>query len=77
MRFYVFKTLTPSHSVYNNVPPPETDREKKIYEDLIKKIGFFEVIEQLVVLESDFDPTASREELLEKINQAWNRDIGE
>ena len=73
--FYIYKTLAPSHSVYRSVPSPETDEEKRIYKELIEKIGFFEVIEQLVDIERDFEPTASREEILEKINEEWDKDV--
>lgn len=73
-KFYIYRTLTPAHSVYRSVPPPETDDEKRNYEELMKKVGFFEVIEQLVELERDFEPEANREEILEKINQAWDED---
>ena len=73
--FYVYKTITASHSVYSPVPPPETDREKEIYAELLEKIRFFEVIEQLVALAQEFEPTANREEILEKINLEWDRDL--
>jgi len=76
-RFYIFKLLAPSHSVYSKVPPPETNREKEIYDDLIKKIGFFEVIEQLVELERECDPLASREKILETINFAWDNELNQ
>lgn len=74
-KFYIYRTLTPAHSAYRSVPHPETDDEKRNYEELMKKVGFFEVIEQLVELERDFEPKANREEILEKINQAWDQDI--
>jgi hypothetical protein len=73
--FYVYKTIAASHSVYSKVPPPETDREKEIYEELLEKVRFFEVVEQLVALEQEFTPMASREEMLKKINQEWDREI--
>jgi tetratricopeptide (TPR) repeat protein len=73
--FYLYKTITPAHSVYCKVPPPETSREKEIYDELIKKIGFFEVIEQLVDLEREFGSEASREKILEKINLAWDNEV--
>jgi len=76
-KFYIYRTLTPAHSVYRSVPPPETDDEKRNYEELMKKVGFFEVIEQLVELERDFEQKANREEILEKINQAWDQDINQ
>lgn len=72
--FFLYKTITPSHSVYSKVPPPETAREKEVYDDLIKKVGFFEVVEQLVELEREFEPAASREEILEIINHAWDQE---
>lgn len=75
--FYLYKTLAPSHSVYSEIPEPTTDKEKTIYEELLKKIGFFEVIEQLVALERASNPAATREELLEIINLAWDKDIKE
>lgn len=74
-KFYIYKILTPAHSVYSRVPPPETDREREIYTDLIKKIGFFEVVEQLVELERVSEPLANREEILDKINAAWDKEI--
>jgi hypothetical protein len=73
--FHTYKMLTPSHSVYSRIPVPKTVREKTIYDDLIHKIGFFEVIEQLVELEGEFKPTATREELLELVEQEWDDDI--
>jgi tetratricopeptide (TPR) repeat protein len=73
--FYLYKTLTPSHSVYSPIPTPITDRERKAYEELLKRIGSFEVIEQLVDLEKEFEPGASRVELLEKIARDWDYDI--
>jgi len=73
--FYVYKTLAISHSVYSKVPPPETDREKEAYKELLEKVGFFEVIEQLVALKQEFEPMSSREEILEKISQEWDLDI--
>lgn len=73
--FYLYKTLTPSHSVYSPVPTPLTDREKKAYEELLGKAGSFEVVEQLVGLEKEFNPGISRVELLEKINRDWDNDI--
>jgi hypothetical protein len=76
-RFYIYKLLAPSHSVYSKVPPAENEREKEIYDDLIKKVGFFEVIEQLVELEREFTPTASREEILKKINFEWDQEISQ
>ena len=72
--FYTYKTITPAHSVYSKVPNPETAREKEVYDNLIKKVGFFEVIEQLVELEREFEPAASREEILEIINHAWDQE---
>ena len=75
--FYLYKTLAPSHSVYSQTPEPATGKEKTIYEELLKKIGFFEVIEQLVALEQAFNPMATREELLEIINLEWDKDIKE
>jgi hypothetical protein len=74
-RFYIYKLLAPSHSAYRTIPSPETSKEKEIYDDLIIKIGFFEVIEQLVELEQTLDPTASRETLLEKINFTWDNEV--
>ena len=73
--FYLYKKLNPSHSVYSEVPKPATDREKILYEELLDKIGFFEVIEQLIEMEKEFHPISSREELLEIINQEWDKDI--
>ena len=75
--FYLYRTITPAHSVYRTVPPPKTRREQEIYETLRAKIGFFEVIEQLVDLQRECEPTASREEILEKINLAWDKDLNQ
>ena len=75
--FYIYKTIAPSHSVYSKVPPPETDQEKEVYEELLEKVRFFEIIEQLVALEQEFEPMASREEILEKINQEWDQEINQ
>ena len=73
--FYTYKMLAPSHSVYSAVPEPETRKEKKLYNELLAKVGFFEVIEQLVELERERQPTATREELLQTINEEWDKDI--
>jgi len=73
--FYVYKILMPSHSVYRRVPDPQTDRERKIYEELLNKVGFFEIIEQLVALEREFTPTTTREELLDRVNNEWDEDV--
>lgn len=73
--FYLYKTLTPSHSIYSPVPVPSTDREKRAYDELLKRIGSFEVIEQLVELEKEFELSVSRVELLEKIARDWDYDI--
>ena len=73
--FYLYKKLYPSHSVYSEEPKPSTDREKILYEELLGKIGFFEVIEQLITMEQEFHPISSREELLEIINREWDNDI--
>ena len=73
--FYLYKNLAPSHSVYSEVPKPATDREKMLYEELLNKIGFFEVIEQLIAMEQEFNLAASREELLEIINREWDKDV--
>jgi hypothetical protein len=74
-KFYIYKILVPSHSVYPDTPDPANENEKKLYDELLNKVGFFEVIEQLIELESEFEPTATREELLEIINSEWNVDI--
>jgi hypothetical protein len=74
--FYLYKTITPSHSVYRKVPPPKTRTEKVVYDELLNKVGFFEVIEQLVELERDVEPNTSREELLIKINHDWDKEVG-
>ena len=73
--FYTYKMLIPSHSVYPPVPEPETKRERKLYNELLAKVGFFEVIEQLIELENEYQPTATREELLQTINDEWDKDI--
>lgn len=75
--FYLYRTITPAHSVYRTVPTPKTRREQEIYEALHAKVGFFEVIEQLVELEHEFEPTASREEILEKINLTWDQEVSQ
>jgi len=67
--------LTPSHSIYYDVPTPVTEREKQIYAELLKKIGFYEVIEQLIELEKRFNPNGNREEWLEQLNLEWDLDI--
>ena len=71
--FYLYKLLTPSHSVYSPPPTPATEHEENIYNGLMEKIGLFEVIEQLVELEKEFEPGASREELLDRVNLAWDK----
>jgi len=76
-KFYIYKLLVPSHSVYSKVPPPETSKEKEIYDNLIKKVRFFEVIEQLIELERELTPTASREDLLERVNLTWDQEINQ
>jgi tetratricopeptide (TPR) repeat protein len=75
--FYLYKMITPSHSAYRTVPTPATDREKEVYDTILKKVVFFEVIEQLVELEKESTPTASREELLERINLEWDEEISQ
>ena len=60
---------------YPRPPSPHTPREDELYEELLKKIGFFEVIEQLINLEREYEPEASREKLLEKIDRDWDLDI--
>jgi hypothetical protein len=67
-RFGHIVSLTPP-------PPPATQRERELYEQLRKKIGFFEVVEQLIRFEREINPNASREEVLEKINRDWDLDI--
>jgi hypothetical protein len=74
--FYLYKTITPSHSVYRKVPSPKTRTEKVVYDELLNKVGFFEVIEQLVELERDVEPNTSWEELLIKINHDWDKEVG-
>ncbi len=56
-------------------PAPATQREKELYEVLLRKIGFFEVVEQLLMLEFERSPNLSREEALEKSNSDWDLDI--
>ena len=58
-------------------PPPAfaTPRENELHQQLLRKIVFSEVIEQLIQLEREFDPEASREKLLEKLNRDWDLDI--
>ena len=56
-------------------PAPATQREGELYEVLLRKIGFFEVVEQLIGLEFEKSPNSSREEALEKINSDWDLDI--
>lgn len=73
--FYIYKILIPSHSVYRTIPTPATVREKTAYEELLRRVGSFEVIEQLVEMEQEFLPQASRQELLEKIIRDWDLDI--
>jgi len=60
---------------YPPPPSPLTQREDELYKELLRKIGFFEVIEQLIELEREFEPEASREKLLEKISRDWDLDI--
>lgn len=71
---YLSKIIRPAHSVYPRVPDPKTEHEKKVYEELLKKVGFFEIITQLEDLEQKFFPHATREELLDRINEEWDRD---
>jgi len=73
--FYIYKILMPAHSVYSRVPDPKTEREKRIYNELINKVGFFEIIEKLEAFEREFSPTVTREELLDRINTEWERDV--
>lgn len=59
-------------------PPPATfatPRENELHQQLLRKIVFSEVIEQLIQLEREFEPEAGREKLLEKINRDWDLDI--
>jgi len=74
--FYLYKTITPSHSVYPKIPSPKTRVEKVMYDQLLRKVGFFEVIEQLIELEREVEPDTSREELLVKINNDWDIEVG-
>lgn len=73
--FYLYKMIIRSHSAYRTVPTPITAREKEVYDILLQKVVFFEVIEQLVELEKESTPTVSREELLERINLTWDQEI--
>lgn len=75
-KFYIYKLLAPSHSVYSKVAPPATRREKEVYDELLEKVRFFEVVEQLVQLEQEYNPGANREKILIKINQEWDQEVG-
>jgi hypothetical protein len=64
------------HYVPRPPPPlPASQRGDDLYQQLLKKIGFFEAIEELIDLEREFEPDASLEELLDKINRDWDLDI--
>jgi flagellar biosynthesis chaperone FliJ len=73
--FYLTKILTPAHYIYPPPPESKTEREESIYTELLNKVGFSAIIEQLESLEKRFAPTATREELLDRINKAWDEDI--
>lgn len=73
--FYLTKILTPAHYIYPAPPEPKTERENSIYTELLNKVGFSAIIEQLEALERRFSPTATREELLERINNEWDEDV--
>lgn len=73
--FYLTRILAPAHYIYPAPPEPKTEREKSIYAELLNKVGFSAIIEQLEALEKRFSPIATREELLDRINKAWDEDI--
>lgn len=73
--FYAYKIKIPSHSVYSKVPDPKTERERKLYDEILRKVGFFEIIERFVALKQESSPHATREELLERINNEWDEDV--
>ncbi len=73
--FYLTKILMPAHYIYPAPPEPKTEREKSIYAELLNKVGFSAIIEQLEALGKRFSPTATREELLERINNEWDEDV--
>jgi tetratricopeptide (TPR) repeat protein len=74
---YISKILTPAHSVYPKVPDPQSAREEKLYKELINKVGFFEIIAKLEAMEREFSPTATREEVLDRINSEWDKDVNQ
>jgi hypothetical protein len=61
--------------IIQHPPLPAPQAENELYQQLLRKIGFSDVIEQLIQLEREFDPDASREKLLEKINSDWDLDM--
>jgi len=72
---YISKILTPAHSVYPKVPEPHTARERELYNELLRKVGFFEIITKLESMAREFYPTTTREELLDRINAEWDMDV--
>ena len=73
---YISRIITPAHIVYRKVPHPKTQREQEIYANLLAKVTFFEVIEKLVAIREENGPEFSREEILEKIDQEWDLEVG-
>ncbi|HLO18309.1 MAG TPA: hypothetical protein VK206_25985 [Anaerolineales bacterium] len=57
----------------SNIPP--TQRERELYDQLMKKIDDYSAVERLIRLEQERNPSASREEILQKLNKDWDDDI--
>jgi hypothetical protein len=75
---YLSQLFRPARMVQRAPAPPKTEKEKELYEMLVKKIGecngvpLSYVIESLEEWERQFTPNTSREQILEKINQDWD-----
>ena len=67
--------LTFSHIAYPNIPAPSSAREKKLYEELLKRVNIYQAIEKLIDLERRFAPNVNRTDLLERIIKAWDADV--
>lgn len=64
-----------SHRIYPPPPASETKAEEQLYKRLLDKINDPDVIEKLIHFELETNLEATREELLEKIINEWDRDI--
>lgn len=78
---YLYQIIRPSHNITRSTPPPETEREEQLNQELQNKIGecngipLYNVLMQLIDLERRFYPDATQETILEHINHEWDLDI--